>query len=530
MQYEPRYRGTYLGRSVVRHTSQVTELYQVALHLQNVQQALAALYTPQLGDDLKRLNDLEQERVTLEALRDKVYRATGGSIVFRGREISRRQLPAAIREVLEEVDEVRKKVLAHDRQCRLTHLAAASALGGGWRKYLIGLIEVMHYTEHTLADLRDAQGLLNNVLTVVLADGKVSKRECKRLIATANMLYGVLENIYKQRNELVLDATLCERLGESSWPLMLKEFNLNAANDDNLNDWVNVIDSWVDFFANQLYRVSDTALEQLLLTEAQIEKYAQEGTSAESPAAASRIPAEYPTLPPGQERKRQTRLGLWDRFQTANGFFPGLLRLVVAGVLVGGVLLLGSDVASHSQLTIYNGLDRVVYVTVGKQKLTLQANMATQSADIPLGKPLSIETRTTQGDLIERFDPEQSGHVEHYVYNIAGASPLVEWTAVYGTASKQPPRFLEAPRWSTSSVDHYFSEPPETVETKHGAAMRRVLEGIKGRTVEEAMGMMESDAARIQVVLAHARWDDPNSRKILQWKELAERIEGAEQK
>lgn len=521
LQYEPRYRGAYLGRSIVRHTSQVRELYQGALHLQNVQQALAALYSPQLGDDLNRLRELVQERITLEALRDKVYQPTGGSIVFRGREITRRQLPSAIREVLAEEDEVRTRVLAHDRQCRATHLAAAATLGAGWRKYLIGLIEVLHYTEHTLADLRDAQGLLGNVLAVVLADGKITRRERKRLLATANMLHGVLANIYAKKNELVLDPTLCKRLGETGWPLMLKDFNLNEASEDNLQDWMNVIDSWVDFFANQLYRVSDAALEQLLLAEAWIENCVKEERKPDSVPAASSVPAEYPTLPPGSERKRQARLGLWDSFQTANGLFPALLRLLVAGAFVSGVLMLGSDVASKSQLTIYNGLDRVVYVTVGKQKLTLQPNMVTDAEDIPLGKPLTIETTTTQGTLIERFDPPQSGHVEHYVYNVAGASPLVEWTAVYGRGTKPPPRLFGAPRWITSNVDVYFSAPPETVKTKGGTATRTVLEGLNGRPPSEAMEMLTSNEVRAQVALAHVEWDDPNSRRLSQWKDLA---------
>ena len=529
LQYAPRYRGAYLGRSVVRYTSQVTELYQGALHLQNVQQAFSALYGSLLGDDLSHLRVLVQERETLEALRDKGYLATGENIFFRGREIAQHQLPQAIRDVLTEEEEVRKRVLAHDRQCRTTHLAAAATLGNGWRKYLIGLIEVMHYTEHTLADLRDAQGLLNNLLAVVMVDEKISQRERKRLIATANSLRAVLANIYNQKHELVLDPTLCKRLGELSWPIMLKEFNLNAASDENLQDWLNVIDGWVDFFAKQLYRVSDAALEQLLLSEAWIEKCVSEGRTAVSVPAASHIPAEYPTLPPGNERKRQTRmgllgeLGLWDSIQAANGFFPAMLRLSVAGIFVGGVLIMGSGAATHSQLTVYNGLDRVVYVTVGKQQLTLQPNMVTQAQDIPLGKPLTIETRTTQGELIERFEPPQSSRVEHYVYNIASASPLVEWIVIYGTP-KQPPRLLDAPRWSALAVDYYFTEPAEAVKTKGGAATRKMLEGINGRPVADVMSMLSSNEARAQVILAHAKWDDPKSRKISQWKELASQI------
>ena len=524
LQYNPRYRGVYLGRSVVRHADQVSQLYQGALRYPNVLQALDGLYAPQLSDDLDRLRDLVQERVALEALRDRVYKASGGRIVFRGREIPRRQLPAAIRDVLAEEEEVRQRVLAHDRQCRATHIAAAATLGGGWREYLIGLIAVMHYAEHTLADLRDAHGLLVNVYNVVIADGKVSKRERKRLIAACNMLHEVLAKIHEQKNGLVLDPAMCQWLGINSWTEMLGEFKLGPATDENLGDWMNVIDGWVDQFANPLYRISDTALELLLTTEAKIEKNVRVSTAVEAAPAASHIPDDYTTLLPGQERKRQTRLDLWDRFQTADGFIPGLLRLMVAGALVGGVLIYGSGIASHADLTIYNGLDREVLVSMGKQQHILQPNMVLDNLTFELGKPFTIEARTRQGAVIEHFTPALSGHVEHYVYNVAGASPLVEWTASYGTGDKRPPRYLDAPRWSVSAVDHYFSAPPETVKTKGGVAYRQVLEGMNGRPAGEAMAMLASDEARKQVIFAHAKWDNPNGANYAQWKEFESQL------
>ena len=204
LQYEPRYRGAYLGRPLTRHAARPEELYQQGLQRTYIQQGLAAVYSPQLADDLTRLRELSEERTTLEALRDKVYRVTGGRIVHRGREISRRELPAAIHEAGQEEEQVRKRIVAHDYQCRSAHLAAADLLGAGWKDYLAGLIGVLHYTEHTLADLQDAQGLLSNVFAVVTADGKVSNSELKRLIATGNILHAVLARIHEQKTELQL--------------------------------------------------------------------------------------------------------------------------------------------------------------------------------------------------------------------------------------------------------------------------------------------------------------------------------------
>jgi Zn-dependent protease with chaperone function len=524
LQYDPRYRGVYLGRSVVRQAARPAELYRDVLDHQAVQQALLSLYSPTVGRDLEKLRDLEQEHASLVALRDKVYQATGGRIVFRGREIPRHQLPAAIREVLAEVEQTRQRVLDHDRQCRSAHLAAAARLGGGWREYLIGLIEVMHYAEHTFADLRDARGLLSNVVAVVTANGKVSRRQRKRLIAAANMLHGVLAGIYAQQEHLQLDATLREVLGRDSWSSMLGEFKLPEASNDNLSDWMNIIDDWVDFAANRLYAVAEVALEQLLRSEDLIAQHLREGTVPEAAATPSRIPSNYPTLLPGQERKRQKRLGLWSRFQTADGFIAATLRLAVAMVLVGGVLRLGGDVGSTASLSIYNGLNRDVVITFGKQHASLPPHGLSSVFDIPIARPLQIETRTAQGELIESFKPELSGHVAHYVYNVAGASPLIKWAATYGNAEKQPPQFLDAPRWASIDADAYFVDPPSSVSTKTGGAVQWVLEGLGEHSPEEAMRVLKNDEARKQVILAHAKWDDPDAPQATVWKELAERM------
>jgi hypothetical protein len=62
------------------------------------------------------------------------------------------------------------------------------------------------------------------------------------------------------------------------------------------------------------------------------------GTAMPPAPAPMRAPRSYPTLMIGHERPRQTRLGWWDRFQVADGLVPTLLRLAVAGSIVGGVI------------------------------------------------------------------------------------------------------------------------------------------------------------------------------------------------
>ncbi|HEU0265382.1 MAG TPA: hypothetical protein VFR01_06600, partial [Geobacterales bacterium] len=522
LHYEPRYRGAYLNRPLTRHVTTPSELYEELLQDGDLQQALAALYPKELADELTRLRDLTEERTTLQALRDKVYQATGGRIVHRGREIPRRELPAAIRQVATEEEEVRQRIVAHDRRCRGAHLLAAQKLGGGWRHYLEGTIKVMHYAEHTLADLRDAHGLLCNVVAVVTADGKVSAKELKQLLSVANMLQSVLARIHGEKGTLQLDQPLCARLKVASWSEMLEEFKLGFASKENINSWMGVIDGWVDVTASPLSALYSASLEQLLVTEDEVARQLREhGTPTAAPAPSS-TPTNYPALLSGKERPRQ-RLGLWDRFQTANGFLPATARLLVAGAIVGVVLGYGSITGTTSTVSVHNGLGRLVTVEVGKKQLTLTPFSSTD-VDLQLDETTVITALARDGRVIERFTPALTGHTQHYVYNVASASPLVEWTAIYGEATERPPQFLGAPRWLTSSADVFFAEPPQTVKTEGKGATRTVLSGLGGEPPADALKLLKTEAERQRVIQAHATWDEEKRPNTQQWRDLVNNL------
>ena len=100
-------------------------------------------------------------------------------------------------------------VLNHDRRCRSVHLAAAGQLGAGWDAYLKGLLSILHYAEHSEANLRDAHGALCNVVSIVTADGRVSSGERKRLIQACAEMHNALRHIYEDEGKvIVLDRTL----------------------------------------------------------------------------------------------------------------------------------------------------------------------------------------------------------------------------------------------------------------------------------------------------------------------------------
>ncbi|MBK9080235.1 MAG: hypothetical protein IPL91_14605, partial [Hyphomicrobium sp.] len=62
----------------------------------------------------------------------------------------------------------------------------------------------------------------------------------------------------------------------------------------------------------------------------------------------ARAPLEYPRLMIGDSRPRQERLGWWDRFQVADGWFAASARALVAAAVVGAVVVVGAQLAFHT--------------------------------------------------------------------------------------------------------------------------------------------------------------------------------------
>ncbi|MGP0170295.1 M48 family metallopeptidase [Pseudomonas sp. NCHU5208] len=521
LQYAPDYQGAYLGRSLTRHAEQAAELYQNSAPITDLHGALQALYPPSLSQQLHQLRALEEERGMLQALRDKVYKASGGSIVFRGSSVARRDLPRLIEQVKEETEALRQEILDHDRRCRATHLAIAERFGNGWPAYLIGLIEVLHYAEHSLADLRDAQGLLANVTAVVLADGKVSSRELKRLLQTANALHRVMAAIHEDKQLVVLDEPLLKRLGIDSWAASLEDFTLPQASTDNVNEWMQVIDGWGNSLAAQLSGLCSATLEQLLHSEAELARHLRQDSQPEAAPTPSRTPQRYAVLLPGQERKRQLKLDWWDRFQIADGAFATSMRLLVAALIVGAVLGFGSLTGVDTRVAVYNGLGTSVQVRIGKQSAVVGPYSSTE-LKTEFTPNTQVSARTLDGQLIESFKPSLGNPGLHYVYNIAGASPLVAWTASYGNAAEEEPRFLGAPRWLDARADFFFTDPPESISSKTGGATRHILSGMGDSTPEEVLKLVGNEAQAQQIIQAHVRWDAPNATHASLWKAHAQ--------
>lgn len=516
-----RYRGAYLGRSVVRGAEQLSSLYEAGSA-----PPLSSLYPESLAATLARLREVEREKAVLEAVREGQLSVAGGVVQHRGRALSKRELPGAIEALRKELATLRMDVEAHDRACRSAHLAAAARVGQGWKEYLAGLAALLHYAEHAEANLLDAHGMYRNVLAIVTADRKVSNRELKRLLAAGQELYEALAVIHRVKAQVRLDPALAQSIGVATWPEALEELKLPPPSQANVGDWVNAVDGWVGAASGALSALRLAALEQLLLAEARVAGWDTQPAVVDAAPPPPAAPGSYPVLVPGRERARQRRLDLWSRFQTADGWLPGIARLSVALAIVGGVLGWSATVG-RAHLAIHNGLALPVVVDVNGTRWDVGPR-STRFVDLQPAARYAVETHGESGQLLERFDEPAGARFGQYVYNVAGAAPLVEWAAVYGGQTASAPRGIGAPRWLLTRVDHALSEPPESIRSKSGSGTRTVLSAVS-EGPRQTLSALPDAGAVDAVVAAHAHWDRPGTPELSTWLALAAERPGFEQ-
>jgi Zn-dependent protease with chaperone function len=528
--YDRSYRGAYLGRPLALHSREVADLYGPPLRSDYITAELQAIYPQALSQDLARLKALEEEKATLQGLKEGFLQASSGVLRYRGKDLKRADLAHALEEVQGELDRAREAVQTHDRRCRSVHLAAAAQLGSGWDAYLKGLVAILHYAEHAEANLRDAHGALCNTVSVVTADGRVSSAERRVLLNACAEVHNALRHIYEDEGKgIILDRTLLRRLKVESWQQALGTFNLPLADENNVGEWLNAIDSWVASAGSVLSALRQSALEQLLLAEAQVSRFVRDKMTPAAAPEATKVPEKYPVLVPGSERPRKTKLDLWDRFHVADGVVPTLARLTVACGIIAAVLSVGTVVGT-TLVNIYNGLGRPVTVTIGESSIQVPAFSHAQLA-VGDDEDYPVRATTERGQVIEQFDASIPVGSDESIYNIAGASMLVEWTATYGSVGEVPERMIGPVRWTTSSADHIFEKPPESISTSRSSdgGTRDVMEAFGHDNPSALLAMLPDEKQQAQVIRTHALWDTSDSHYAAYWLALASRGEGFEE-
>lgn len=510
----PVYKGIYLARSPVIRVASAEQLYEappIAVSLSD----LDSLYPTTLSQEVESLRNLKNEESLLRALKSGDLSASGGVIRHRSRAIQAEQLPVAIEEVGAEITAVHHRLSAHDRRCRTVHRAVAARLNQGWADYLSSLARLLHYAEHSLANVEDAFGTLLHYCSFESASGRIGSGGVQRIVAEAKDLHRCLAGVYDRAEFVTFDPPIGAKLKADGWTEALGQFELAVPDASNLGDWLNASGSWVQHVNGCLTVLRNVTIERLLAVEAEMAAHFRAGTEPGVAPEPCQSPREYPVLIPGSERKRPEQLSWWAKFQTATGVGPAVARTAAALAITGTVLGIGST-ATQSRVHVYNGLDRTVAVSVGDHRALLEPRQNKSFSVAPLAS-LQITATTGSGELIEQFTERLESGESQYVYSVAGAAPLVEWTAVYGKRDPIPPRVIGARRWVSTSVNHVLDKPPETVSTRYGRGSTRTVLSAIGEDPNIMLNALASDEQRRGVIASHVRWDNGKSPAILTW-------------
>lgn len=522
--FNRRFKGVYLNRELTRHVIDHTELYSAAGIDALLECDFDELYPESFASALKDWNNAVDEKHKLLALKEGRLRSPGGVIRHRGNDVHKSDLPKLLESLESECDEKFGKVSRFDQRCRTVPLELSKTIAGDWAEYLQNSLQLLHYAEHSRANLIDAQGFLANTWQIAIADQKVTPAERKRLLEASNDVYKAVMSAWRDRESLLPSQKILGLMDIESWVSSLPEALLLAEpSEENLGEWLEVVDNWLSLLVDAYQKLSDAALQELLASEFRVHRACQLKKPPGTHPELTVIPENYVRLLTGMERERQSNLDLWSRFQAANGLVPGLVRFAVAMSLVGAVLWFGQS-ASMGTIHIYNGFATPVVVTLGDQRVELMPDSSAK-VEVATKAPVPITTKTFSGVEIESLDVVADNSVTQYVYNIAGASPLLRWYEIYGEGVSAPDSIsLGNPKWTEADAAYVLEEPPKEITT-HGNSDGGTRSVISGLGYLEPKKMQEyADAEVLQnIAQLRLRYDLPHSENIFAWVKVLEK-------
>jgi hypothetical protein len=168
----------------------------------------------------------------------------------------------------------------------------------------------------------------------------------------------------------------------------------------------------------------------------------------------------------------------------------------------------------------YNGLSAPVVVTVGDLKQPVPAGAAV-SFNRPRGE-FTITSQSPEGFIENLEDIPELERGQNLVYNVAGASPLFEWEAVYSLDKPDGPpltRRQGAPRLLTTDADYVLTDPPTSAKVNPNKPIKRVLSALSGVHPARMLDLLEP-SERLPVIEAQARWNRPGSLWTPLWLDL----------
>lgn len=515
---DPAYNGVYINHYPFLQFETIADAYAGEVSSLNLKTAHKELYSEDFRKAVLREKDIKQEIELLENVRHEAVTAEKRKIMHRGKKIAKRDIPVIIVTLKNELKECQKQIKAFDKTCRATYLSIANGISSSVADHLQKSAEVVHYCEHSIANLEDAYKKYNNTFYVVAADGKISQEETILLLNDANEVHRILSGIFSKSKSFVLPQKITERLEADSYGDLFERFALEMPTEEILPDWTGVIDGWVASAMLNVYKLRSAALEYFLWLEEELAQYHTTGKPVSFEDAEITIADNYPVLVPGNEREIKRKLSFWDRFHMNDGIVPMLTKFAAACVLVLGTII-GGSMIFESSLYIYNGLQTTVKVEYRNNQISISPNTFVKKS-YPVTGDDYITATTLDGDTIEHFLPQKSfGHAD-YIYNIANGAALIKHQVVYSGYGMPDgeDEIIGNDRWNAVNADFILSDPPNQITTSSSRSSIS-KDYIAAYSDYQPQGLVAAlgEKSHLDMIMNHCIWDEPTSKYCIYW-------------
>jgi len=426
----PKYNGVFIERFPFISFKSIDEIYDNDVDIDYKGNEISNLYSKGFGEQTTHLKELNEEIQMLRNVKNEVFTFEKRKIMHRGNLIRRSEIDDIIKSIKKEEDLIRKKIKSKDKKCRKISYLIALEKKPEIASYLKSIAQVIHYSEHSITNLKDAFGKYNNVLAIAMADGKVSSIELNNILKSAYVVQNILKNINDRKKEIELDENLENKIKINGYSELIEEFKLVRPAKNNISDWAKIVGGWVNSYLEGLYRLRNGSLEYLLEIEEKINNSYINNEPISIDYQPIQIVKEYKTILPGEERPLQLKLGFWDRFHVGDGFIPSAAKFAVSASIVFGALYLGNEV-QKSDLYIFNGLATDVNVTLDDDLVYTINAFDKKTVNFSYSKNFQILATDLKGDTIEMFKPNMNKRAQKYLYNIANSGLLFKQTISY---------------------------------------------------------------------------------------------------
>ncbi|WP_053002611.1 M48 family metallopeptidase [Kordia jejudonensis] len=518
----PKYHSAFYGRYSYTNFKKVEDLY-IDLNPLSIEQTFSELYPKELAAQINQLKEIEEEKEALVVSQNEVVTAEKRLLYHRGEQIKRSDIPDILDDLKQQETKVRKDVMLHDQKCRTAHYKAAKSLGINWEFQLDNLNKILHYTEHTISNIEDCGGKFHNILVMALADGRITSSELSDIIAVATEYYHIIRRAYNQAETIRLDSNLLTKLNVLTFFELFEKFDFPPPMEDNINEWVNHVDSWANLARGALIQLRNIALEELLHTEEKIkDAYLNNKTLASPSDYKVTLVDDYPVLTPGMERPRKRKLDFWSRFFIGDGLFHSISKFTVSGAILFGALYFGTP-SYETSMYVYNGLSIPINVAYEDGSVSISPNDY-EEIDVNYGKDYWFKATTRDNKVIDSVQSDFSERSLHYVYNVANAGLLVQMPVYYGNNVPVAERdYAKTDKWVGTNADYIMRDAPSTISTTSSLNVitKHAFKAFSNINPMGIISTIDDEEQYEDIINAHILWDDTDGLHTMSWLSLA---------